>query len=295
MSERKLSRAEKLIAFSGNRFSLRSKASDQIKKVDSISNRLGALGDILVSTWGGIMMGIVTLGIGGFMIFNAVRANGGATALKNLLPIFMTLFGSGLIALNVMMTNPSLGSQVFVSLRFLIRSITNQSEKRKTLIEDNFRFYKDDPNKEIVETTLKGKSRYFLIYQVRGVISPVTFENELRDVASLNRQLLSNLERDTILVTINSVQNTQIQKKKMPQNATENMMKRKELMYKIGTGLPHNQKMKSVIVIVAPDVNVLRVRKESLENVFNQGMVIDYLRLRDKEAKKEVYNIFGAL
>ena len=114
--------------FSGNRFSLRAKSSDQIKRLDSLSNSLGAVGDILVSTWGGIIMGILTLGLGGFLIFRAVTANNMSTLVQNIVPIIFILIGSILIALNVIMTNPSMGSQFFVSFKFVVSKIKKNTD-----------------------------------------------------------------------------------------------------------------------------------------------------------------------
>ncbi len=103
----------------GNRFNLRSEWYNQIKKVDSVSNVLGSLSNVLVTTWGGLFMGMGTLALGMFLIIKMITANGMHTLVANIPAIILVLIGTILIALNVALTNPSLGAQIKVSLRFL--------------------------------------------------------------------------------------------------------------------------------------------------------------------------------
>ncbi|EKZ0201714.1 hypothetical protein QPI79_002213 [Enterococcus faecalis] len=281
--------------FSGNRFSLRAKSSDQIKRLDSLSNSLGAVGDILVSTWGGIIMGILTLGLGGFLIFRAVTANNMSTLVQNIVPIIFILIGSILIALNVIMTNPSMGSQFFVSFKFVVSKIKKNTDSGKTVDFKPYRFYKNDPQKSIIEAVYKGKLRYLAIYRVRGAVSPVTFEKDLELLASLDRQSLTNMEKDSLLTTINSVQATKVSPKQLPKNATSSMIKRRDMRYNITANLPYNQQLKTIVIVVAPTPDILRVRSESLENSFSKGLVIGYLRLCGADAQKEINDIYGEM
>lgn len=281
--------------YSGNRFSLRAKPQDQIKRIDSISNSLGPIGDILVSTWGGIMMGIASLGIYGFLLYNAISKNHFATLIDNIPAIISLLAAAVLVSVNIIMTNPSAGSQFKVSLRFVKTKIFNHSEFNKTLDFRPFRLYEDDDYQGIVESTYKGHTRYSAVYQVRGSVSPVTFADELEDLAMLDRQLITNMERDTLLVTVNAIQTTHVQPLPLPKNATRGMVMRSRQQYQIVKGLKHNQQLKTTIVITSNNPEILRVRTEHAETAFKQGLVIGYVRLFGQKAKQEYLNIYGSL
>ncbi|MGX7408027.1 hypothetical protein ACWOE8_07170 [Enterococcus avium] len=279
--------------YAGNRFSLRAKMTDQIKRIDALSNRLGAIGDILVSTWGGIMMGIVTIGIGGYLVGNAIMANEFATLVDNLVPIALTIIGTLLIALNVVMTNPSMGSQFLVSLRFVFGKVTKRPDSGKYQKLKEFGFY--DVQKRIIETTYKGNPSFMAIYRVSGAVSPVSFKEELEELARLNHDLLGNLEKDCQLNTVIDVQKAKTKPIGLAENATKEMIMKRDQLYKITSNLKHNQGLRSNVILTAGSPEVLQARCDSLENSFRQGLVIDFLRLESDSAKEEFYDVFGEI
>lgn len=279
--------------YAGNRFSLRAKPSDQIKRIDSLSNTLGVLGDLLVSTWGGILMAIVTFfGLGGFMVFKAISANHGATLLSNIIPVLMIIVGMLLISLNVILTNPSFGSQLKISRKFLIKKIIYRKPSTKVDLK-RFKFY--DINQSVIETRFKNNPRYMVVYQVRGAVSPVTFKSELNRLAELNQQLLQNIEKNVIVTTVNSIQTAIVKPKKLPENATDDMIRRRNLLYKVVSTLPKNQQLKTLIFLTANTPDELRARTEVMENVFRRGLVISYWRLTGKDAKEGFQLLYGEL
>lgn len=277
----------------GNRYSLRARSGHMIKRIDAVSKSLGALGDLLVTTWLGIAMAIVTLGIGAALIINAVLANNFATLVPNLPGIVLILVGSLLVALNVLMTNPSMGSQFIVSTKFLYRKTKNKSKGDKTIDFRPFRFAEGIDSESVVETIINGQEQYIVMYRVKGVVSPVTFDNDLNELARLDEQLLTNIEKDTVLATVNSVQASKVEPKKLPKNATEAMKRKRDINYAITSSLRYNQQLKTIVVLTAPNFDVLRARIESLENVFRKGLVIGYQRLQGKELKNAFNDIYG--
>lgn len=279
--------------FSGNRFSLRARSSDQIKRIDSISNSLGAVGDFLVSTWGGIMMAVLTLGGGGFLVFHAVYANQFATLIQNIPAIILIVIGSILIALNVMMTNPSMGSQFKVSLVFLIKKFEKRSTWGKRQKIRPFAIDKNDPYKSTVKTMYKGRLRYMAVYQVRGSVSPVTFSDDLDILARLDRQAITLMERDTVLSTVNGIQTAKTAPKRLPRNATPAMRERRDKLYEIASNLPHNQQLKTLMIVNSPNLASLRAKTESIEKIFDQNLVVGYVRLDGKDLKSAFFDIFG--
>lgn len=279
--------------YSGNKYSLRAKSGHMIKRIDAISKSLGALGDLLVTTWLGIAMAVVTLGGGAALIVHAVTANNFATFVPNLPAIVLILVGSLLIAINVIMTNPSMGSQFIVSMKFVFEKIKNRGNGGRTIDFRPFKFSEGIENQSVVEAKIDNREFYLVMYRVKGAVSPVTFSNELNELARLDNQLLTNIERDTILSTVNSVQASKVEPKKLPTNATEEMKRKRDINYAITSSLNYNQQLKTLVVLSAPNLDVLRGKIESLESVFRQGLVISHSRLRGEELKKAYNDIYG--
>lgn len=276
----------------GNRFNLRSEWYNQIKKVDSVSSVLGSLSNVLVTTWGGLFMGMGTLALGLFLIIKMITANGMHTLVANIPAIILVLIGTVLIALNVVLTNPSLGSQIKVSLRFLAFKISGYANRGKyQTLRDLYRISRDDEN--VIETNAGGRRRYMAMYQVRGVVSPVTFEDELSRLESVNASMLSNLGRDTQIDKIVTVQKAQTLMPVLPKNATEGMRELAKRQYDLASGISDNQQLMSHIIIVAPSIHTLYDRLTFVENAFNSGLVISYNRLSGQMAKKEIRRIYG--
>lgn len=275
----------------GNKFSLRSKTSNQIKKIDGLTKVLGPLGDILISTWGGIFMALGTLGIGGMLIYFVVNAADIRVAIQNIFPIILIVIGTFLIAINVVLTNPSFGSQLIVSINFVKNKIAKRNIGSDPQKMDIFRFC--DDQKKVIEMNIDGKLNYITIFFVRGSISPVAFDSELNQLAKLKKRFLTNLERDTTAITINTIQNAEIKKKELPGNATPAMVAKRNRKYEVGKKLKNNSQLSTIIVISSKNYNSVLVKTESAKVTFNQGLVVGYNQLEGKELKKEVYKIYG--
>ncbi|EPM6858974.1 hypothetical protein ACTPGW_002600 [Enterococcus faecalis] len=279
--------------YSGNRYSLRAKTYHMIKRIDALSNRLGALGDLLVTTWLGAILAILTTAGGIGLIVKAVSSNNFATVGKNWLAILLFFAGTILIALNAVLTNPSMGSQLMVSIKFIYKKFIDRNKSRENIDLRPYRMTEGINDNSIFEKGEGNNKKYLIAYKVKGAVSPVTFENELNQLATLNNQLLGDIERDSILVTINSIQQTKPLPKKLPPNATPAMIRKRDINFQITSQLKYNQQLNTTIILTSPNLDVLRSRKESIENVFNRGLVIGYVQLVDKELKKAVQDIYG--
>lgn len=278
---------QKITSAPGNRFSLRSRPQNQVHQLPFLKNLLGPLSDVLTTTWGGLLMGMGVLAVGGFIIFNYITGHNMHTFVPDLIPILLMIVATLLFAANIALTNPSFGSQFLVSLHF-IRDEYNNHQKRGTHQKVTpFAFV--DPDKRILETPTKnGKFRYLVAYQVRGVISPTSFDSELLYLQNLDKQLLSSLERDTLLVTVNSVQAAHVKPKRLPDNQTMQMIQRRNALSTIANNLPYNQQLKTLIILNAPNLQVLQTRNDYLLNVFRNGLVIGYSPLSGHELKQAI-------
>ncbi|EOH58723.1 hypothetical protein [Enterococcus faecalis] len=279
--------------YAGNRYSLRAKTYHMIQRVDFISDRLNSLGDLLVTTWLGLMLSIVTLlGVGGLMIGKIIMANNLATLAKNLPAILLIVIGFILVTLNVLLTNPSMGLQIVVSTKFLLKKF---QERKNTGQNKDFRPFRfaEGTNKSVVEQLNKKGSDYLVMYRVKGAVSPVTFQDEMNKLAELNHQLLANIERDTIITTVNSVQSSKVLPKELPANATVAMKKKRDVNYFVASSIKYNQQLDTLVVLSCPSLDILRSRKESVEAVFRKGLVIGYYQLVEKELEREFHTVFG--
>lgn len=279
--------------YAGNRYSLRAKTYHMIKRLDFISNHLNSLGDLLVTTWLGMILSVLTLAGGASLIAKALMANGGHTLVANIPAAILFLIGTILICVNVMMTNPSMGLQIIVSAKFIIKKINGKRDKSTSVDFRPFRFADGFDNKSVVETVYEKQPYYLAMYRVKGTVSPVTFDNQLNELAKLDHQLLTNLERDTVLTTVNSVQSSKVERKELPANATPAMQRKRDINYLVTSNLQYNQQLDTLMILSCPNLDVLRNRMDAMENVFRRGLVIGYYQLVDKELKQEFNTIYG--
>lgn len=283
---------KKLSSFSGNKFSLRAKSIQMVKRIEGLSNHLGALGDFLVTTWAGIMGSIVVVGFGGTLFWFLISANNWNTLKENILPASCIVVATLLMALNMVLTNPSKGLQILVSFSFLKNKLSGVNKNNWQDLRI-FRFYKNDESYSTIEILEpKNRIKYLAIYQTRGTVSPVAFNSELEIATLANRSMLENMERDTTITKIISIESTKVHKPVLPKNKTEAMERKRNLMYSITNNRPSNQRLKTILVICAPTPQVLRVRAKSVESAFNHGLVVGYKRLRGNEAINSIKGIY---
>lgn len=283
--------------YSGNRANLRAKAIHQIKRIEAISNTLGSLGDFLVTTWGGIFFSLGILGLGAIIIFLTLYNASFVIILENILPAILMLIGVILLALNAVLTNPVQGSQLVVSIKFIANKLKNIKSSKQRIKFRPFRFLPGDDKQSVVQQLfLDGhtlKYRYIVAYNVRGIVSPVTFDADLEASASADADLLMNNERDTVLSTAVTIDKTTVRKKRVPRNATPAMIAKRNLQYNLTHDLPNNQQIKTMVVISAPTIELLRQRMQHLESSYHRGLVVGYKRLVGKELKDRFNGIFG--
>lgn len=279
----------------GNRFSLRSSFLDQVKQVKFIQMIFKS--DLLYITWRGIISAVIVFfGVGFFFVIRSLSGVDGATKIKNILPILLIIIGFLLISLNIVYTNPSMGNQFVVSVKFLKNKIKHIRKPNEIAFLRNFRFAKQDVDKSVVEkkvkTSIGYKTVYICAFQVRGYISQVSFDAELRHLASLQDNLLESLERDTICTVTNTIQKSTVKPKDLPINATIGMKKKRDKNYMVAESIPRNQQLKTTVYLSSPTYETLIVRRNDVMNVFNRGLVIDYLPLKGNELKKRIKSIY---
>ncbi len=284
--------------YAGNRTNLRSKPLSQIRKIRALSGSLGALGDFLVTTMINIIWGVFTLALGGVFLFITLKHAGFSIIVKNIVPALILYSGIILITLNIIMTNPVQGMQSKVSVKFLI----NKYKKLKTgtkaaQIFKPFSFVEEDTSKSIVREVVKEGVRereYFMVaYNVRGTVSPTTFDHDLEISAQADVGLLKNLERKALIVSAVSVEKTTVRKRPLPTNATPEMIRKRNLQYTVTKKDSNNQQLKITLILVAPTYDLLVEKNSQLIASFNRGLVVGYSLLSGNECKERFKSIFG--
>ena len=187
---------------SGNKMSLRSEALDQIKRIDSISQSMGSLGDFLVSTLLSILASLVIFAV--FPLIALGVAVKGAGLITNAIPFIGVLIGSFLVALNALFVNPSQGSQLLISIRYILSQF-GDNNKRYWRKDRYFRFSTKDPECAVLESKYKGRTHYTLVYKVQGTVSQTSFDDDLLYLKEVNKNAIDGLEKDTVRTTINFI------------------------------------------------------------------------------------------
>lgn len=276
----------------GNKVNLRSKATGQIKRVEQLSSILGALGDFLVTTWGGIIAMLAFFAVALIIMFSILSKLPIEVLVKSVVPVILIVVGVLLLGLNIMLTNPVQGSQLMVSVKFLIDKIKkiNTSARDREKFKD-FSFYDEDQT--IVQQNYKGKRRYMTVFSIRGIVSPVTFASDQEIAAAADSNLLRNIGRSTVLSTVVTLKKTTVKKRFLPRNATPAMIAKRELQYKITSDAHHNQQIETVNILCAKSIESLRGQTEHLKAAYSRGLVIGYRQLQGKEIKRTFNSILG--
>lgn len=278
------------IVLSGNRYSLRKKPIHELKKLKIVSKLPWGIGNFFVTTIGGIISWAVGTFLGVFFI-GAVFMHTRETIVQNIPYLLIYLLGVIILTLELLLTNPSQGSQLLVSIRYLIHKYENSSGVKKSKMINTYSFLKRNIKSNVV--MIKDKNIYYMaVYSVKGTISPITFDNQLKMLDDLNRGLLSDLDRDTSIVVSNDISEVNIKRYNMPDNATSDMKRIAEYNFQITKNLSNTQQLKTTVLITSPSETILRERTNSVERRFRQGLVIDYKRLTGSQMKQEVRSFY---
>lgn len=284
--------------YAGHRVSLRSKATDQIKKVDFISNSLpDVLGDILVTTWGGIIMGTSIAILGGLTILWASQMAGGALILANFPAYIMIAIGTLILAVMASLINPSFGSQLFFSVRLMNHQFQNYRLAKKTGLERGkyrLRMYRiNDDYPSVVELLYKNHVYYMTVYSVHGSVGRISFEDKLDYIGQVYTRMLRNLERNTQITTVNSVQEAHVKPVKIAENATEAMRRRQQKEFMTIDNQRQNRQLRTLVVVSSPSLETLMSKTIYVEQAFDDGIVTGYTRLEGDSVRKEIKNIYA--
>lgn len=274
----------------GNRFNLRSQPWRMIKRISGLSH-MGSIMDFLVTTWLGILVGLGILGLGLYGAFFIIKQNDMQTFWQNLSIASIYTIGVLLIALNALLTNPSHGLQIIVSFKFLIHKLIYRRLMTYTKLK-NFRIWPGDESQSIIEENIEGKSQYISVFRTRGIVSPVSFEEEKAMASTLNKQMLTNLENDTLVVKMISIEDAEIKPKPIPPNATPAMIKKINKQYLMTTKKKDNRQLQTTLFLVSPTPAILNSRIQTTIRAMEAGLVMNYSLLSGEEAKKAFAKIF---
>ncbi|WP_279036236.1 MULTISPECIES: hypothetical protein [Lactobacillaceae] len=276
--------------YSGNKFSLRAKPTDMLRRWDFVSNRLNVLGDILISTWGSTIVTLVVLIIGFFFIFRLfVKYN--AIILQNIPVIILITIGTLCIALQTLFINPSEGSQFKVSIRFLRRKFY-QLSKNKTYVKLRpYRFARNTDERDVLVDNSNGN--FIAGYLVTGVVSPTSFDADLAFYTELNKTVLTNLEKDTTLVTDVAINKVIAQKLALPDNATQEMIIERNRRYNRSVQNRENKNIEIRMFLVSPTIEILQKRRSNFEVQLSNGLVVGYYPLSGSGLKKSIRKIYS--
>ena len=274
----------------GNRFNLRSQPWRMIKRISGLSH-MGSIMDFLVTTWLGILVGLGILGLGLYGAFFIIKQNDMQTFWQNLSIASIYTIGVLLIALNALLTNPSHGLQIIVSFKFLIHKLIYRRLMTYTKLK-NFRIWPGDESQSVIEENIEGKSQYISVFRTRGIVSPVSFEEEKAMASTLNKQMLTNLENDTLVVKMISIEDAEIKPKPIPPNATPAMIKKINKQYLMTTKKKDNRQLQTTLFLVSPTPAILNSRIQTTIRAMEAGLVMNYSLLSGEEAKKTFAKIF---
>lgn len=274
----------------GNRFNLRSQSWRMIKRISGLSH-MGSITDFLVTTWLGILVGLGILGLGLYGTVFIIKQNDMQTLWQNLGIASIYTLGVFFIAFNALLTNPSHGLQIIVSMKFLIHKLIYRKLMGFTKLK-NFRIWPGDESQSIVEQNIDGKSQYISIFRTRGIVSPVSFEEEKAMASTLNKQMLTNLEDDTLVIKMISIEDAEIKPKPIPPNATPAMVKKINEQYLVTTKKKDNRQLQTTLFLVAPTPAILNSRIQTTIRAMEAGLVMNYSLLCGEEAKKAIAKIF---
>lgn len=273
----------------GNRFNLRSQSWRMIKRISGLSH-MGSITDFLVTTWLGILVGLGILGIGLYGTVFIIKQNDMQTLWQNLGIASIYTLGVFFIAFNALLTNPSHGLQIIVSMKFLIHKLIYRKLMGFTKLK-NFRIWPGDESQSIIEQNIDGKSQYISIFRTRGIVSPVSFEEEKAMASTLNKQMLTNLEDDTLVIKMISIEDAEIKPKPIPPNATPAMVKKINEQYLVTTKKKDNRQLQTTLFLVGPTPAILNSRIQTTIRAMEAGLVMNYSLLCGEEAKKAIAKI----
>lgn len=273
--------------------SLRQTAFTIVHRVEFISNILGPLGDMLSSTWISIILSIV---VGGFSIIGALLLVALGTGLNNLgnvlLPFIAIVLGAALLTINVLMVNPSQGSQFKVSFRYWINELYDSKKGYRIKLKP-FAFSKKSEEKDIIEQIFDGKRYYFTVIKIQGKVSQTSFDSDLLALSDLNKDSLGALERDTQRTVVNYIGTPHIKEKVLPSNATPSMKRRLETLSRVINELDDAQTLETYMILASKNHKILRVKRNNQFKHLNAGLVTTAYQIKGTEAKKVIKKLLG--
>lgn len=273
--------------------SLRQTAFTIVHRVEFISNILGPLGDMLSSTWISIILSIV---VGGFSIIGALLLVALGTGLNNLgnvlLPFIAIVLGAALLTINVLMVNPSQGSQFKVSFRYWINELYDSKKGYRIKLKP-FAFSKKSEEKDIIEQIFDGKRYYFTVIKIQGKVSQTSFDSDLLALSDLNKDSLGALERDTQRTVVNYIGTPHIKEKVLPSNATPSMKRRLETLSRVINELDDAQTLETYMILASKNHKILRFKRNNQFKHLNAGLVTTAYQIKGTEAKKVIKKLLG--
>lgn len=276
---------------SGNKTSLRKKATQETHPIPVISENLGVLGDTYSSTFASSLMALVALA-GPIIIFILIffSTNAGKYLGRSWISIVMIVIGSILLAMNVFFVNPSYGNQLRLSMRFC-SEVVKGSKKQYQVYPNLYRFSNNDPSKSTLETIYQKHHVYFSVIKAHGSVSKTTFDEDLAILKNINKGSLDALGLTAQRDIINGVGHPVIHPKHINKNATPNMITREKEISRGIHSLGTLQTLDTYVIIVAPSYAELIQRINAEFKYFNKGLLISAQVLQGKKLQETIHSL----
>ena len=109
----------------------------------------------------------------------------------------------------------------------------------------------------------------------------------------MNKTVLTNLEKDTTLVTDVAINKVIAQKLALPDNATQEMIIERNRRYNRSVQNRENKNIEIRMFLVSPTIEILQKRRSNFEVQLSNGLVVGYYPLSGSDLKKSIRKIYS--
>lgn len=278
---------------SGNKTSLRKKATQEVHPIPGLSENLGVLGDTYSTTFSSTIMALAALAAPLIIYaFVFLVSDAGKYLGHSWISIVTVLIGSILLALNVLFVNPSYGNQLLLSFHYWSDALKG-NQKQYQVYPQKFRFSNNDPSKSTLETVYQRHHVYLTVVKAHGSVSKTTFASDKKILQEINRGSLDALGLNSERAVINGIGHPTIKPKIINPNATPHMVARQQEISRGIHSLGTLQTLDTYLVISAPSYPELVQRVNNQFNYFNQGLLVSAQVLHGKKLKDTIHNLLS--
>lgn len=128
--------------------------------------------------------------------------------------------------------------------------------------------------------------------KVHGTVSQTSFDDDLTQLAVINRNSLRALERTTVRTTINVIGKPAIVPKTIARNATPGMEQRLSEITRTVNNIRNAQTLDTYLMIDSPTWTELQKKVNNQIVFFRQGLVVTAQVLAGDELKETIHELF---